>query len=160
MDNTTQQKEQIVESIKGSYQMMCRAINGGWEAMAALQGMSKTALANRVYARKGQEITVSRAMAMQAASGTTYFAEAVAHESGGLFIKLPTVDAVAAEDIQEQFIEMLEKAGEFAAEWRRATADDEVCKHEKRQLGHLATDLCQHVQEILHTTFNIFCKQD
>lgn len=149
-----------MESIKGSYQMMCCATNGGWSAMAESQGMSLTALQNRVYARKGQEITVSRAMAMQAVSGTTYFAEAVAHESGGLFIKLPTVDAMSAEDIQEQFIEMLEKAGEFAAEWRRATADNEVCKREKRQLGSLATDLCQHVQEILHTTFNIFCKQD
>ncbi|MDC7707722.1 hypothetical protein [Vogesella indigofera] len=38
-----------MESIRGSYQMMCRATNGGWEAMAALQGMSKTALQNRVY---------------------------------------------------------------------------------------------------------------
>lgn len=149
-----------MERIRGSYQMMCRATNGGWAAMAASQGMSKTALQNRVYARKGQEITVSRALSMQTASGTTYFAEAVAHESGGLFIKLPTVDAMSAEDIQEQFIEMLEKCGEFAAEWRRATADDEVCKHEKKRLGSLATGLCQHVQEILHTTFNIFCKQD
>ncbi|WP_152966538.1 YmfL family putative regulatory protein [Gulbenkiania mobilis] len=149
-----------MDSIRGSYQMMCCATNGGWSAMAASQGISLTALQNRVYGRKGQEITVSRAMAMQAISGTTYFAEAVAHESGGLFIKLPTVGDLSAEDIQEQFIEMLEKAGEFAAEWRRATADDEVCKREKRQLGHLATDLCQQVQEILHTTFTIFCKQD
>ncbi|MXR37998.1 YmfL family putative regulatory protein [Craterilacuibacter sinensis] len=149
-----------MDKIRGSLQMMCRATNGGWAGMAATQGMSLTALENRVYARKGQEITVSCAMAMQSASGTTYFAEAVAQESGGLFIRLPTAEAVGAEDIQEQFIQMLEKAGEFAAEWRRATADDEVSKREKRQLGSLATDLCRHVHEILHTTFKIFCKQD
>lgn len=149
-----------MDSIKGSYQMMCRATNGGWAAMAASLGMSLTALQNRVYARKGQEVTVARAMDMQQASGTTYFAEAVASESGGLFIKLPTADCLSTEDIQEQFIQMLEKAGEFAAEWRRATDDNEVCKREKRQLGGLANDLCRHVHEILHTTFNIFCKQD
>ena len=149
-----------MDRIRGSLQMMCRAMNGGWSAMAESQGMSLTALENRVYARKGQEVTVARAMAMQEASGTTYFAEAVAQESGGLFIKLPTLESVSAEDIQEQFIQMLEKAGEFAAEWRRATEDNEVCKREKRQLGSLAADLCRHVHEILHTTFKLFCKQD
>lgn len=149
-----------MEDIKGSFQMMCRAMNGGWSGMAAALNTSVPSLQNSVYCRKGQQMSVVRALAMQKASGTTYFAEAIAHESGGLFIKLPSVDSAADRDIQEQFVELLEKAGVFAAEWRKATEDNEVCQQEKRQLERFARSLCRHIHEILHTTFKIFCQQE
>jgi hypothetical protein len=50
---------------------------GGWAAMAAALGMTKDALENCVYERKGQQINVHTAMQLQAFSQTEFFAEAV-----------------------------------------------------------------------------------
>lgn len=160
MDNTTKQEGQIVENLKGSYQMMCRAINGGWEGMAKAMQTTVTSLQNSVYCRKGQQMTVSRAMAMQAASDTDYFAEAVARASGGVFIALPPADALRNIDIQEKYVELLDQVGALAREYREATADNDVNHAERRALERLGNRICQLVTQINQMTFRIYCKQE
>lgn len=149
-----------MDNIKGSFQMMCRAINGGWEAMSAKLSMSRTSLENRVYARKGQQMTVALAMAMQAHSQTAYFAEAVARDSGGVFIQIPPANEIGNVDIQAKYIELLERVGDLAREYREATEDNEVDGRERKTLERLGNQICQLVTQINQLTFRIFSKQD
>lgn len=149
-----------MDTIKGSYQMMCRAINGGWAAMAQTLSTSVTSLQNSVYCRKGQQMSVARALAMQAASGTTYFAEAVARHSGGVFVEQPPSHPFGNEDIQEKYVELLEKVGSLARRYREATADNQVNRYERRDLETLGHQICQLVTQINQLTFRIYCTQE
>lgn len=149
-----------VDRIRGSLQMMCRAMNGGWSAMGAALGMTVSSLENRVYGRKGQDITVATAMRMQQASDTCYFAEAVAAASGGVFVALPPFGEAGNIDIQQKYVELIEQVGALAREYREATADDEVCTAERRRLERLGHRICQLVTQINQMTFRIYCKQD
>ncbi|MBN3005602.1 hypothetical protein JW897_17860 [Chromobacterium alkanivorans] len=149
-----------MDNIKGSYQMMCRAINGGWAAMAQALSTSVTSLQNSVYCRKGQQMSVARAMAMQTASGTTYFAEALARDSGGVFIALPPANEFGNVDIQEKYVELLDRVGALAREYREATADHKVDRTERRTLEKLGNNICQLVTQINQMTFRIYCKQE
>nr|WP_275663732.1 YmfL family putative regulatory protein [Laribacter hongkongensis] len=143
--------------IKASLQLMCASHNGGWQAMADALGTSKASLENRIYQRKGQRMPVDMAMQMQDISRTTYFAEAVALASGGMFVPMPAVE-VLNEDIQLKYIELLDEVGAHAREYRAAIADGEVCKQERRRLERLGENICRRVTEINQLTFRIFSK--
>lgn len=149
-----------MDRIKGSWQMMCRAMNGGYEGMAKALDTSVCSLRNRIFSRKGQQMSVRMAMDMQAASGTTYFAEAVAIASGGVYISLPPITQLHGVDIQEKYVELLDKVGALAREYRHATADNEICKGERRTLTAIGNDICQLVTQINEITFRLYCKQD
>lgn len=147
-----------MDKIKNSYQEMCRAMNGGWSTMAASLGLSKNALENRVYERKGQSIDVHMAMQMQANSGTAHFAEAIATESGGVFIPLPDSGEIDHEDIQHVYMELVEEVGRLAREWRDATRDGEVDAKERVRLEAIQVAICQRVTQMNTLTFIVFCK--
>lgn len=149
-----------MERIKGSWQMMCRAMNGGYAAMATALDTTVRSLENRIYGRKGQDMPVRLAMRMQDVSGTTYFAEAVARDSGGVFIALPPAGEFGNVDIQEKYVELLDRVGALAREYREATADNEVDRSERRALEKLGNQICQLVTQINQMTFRIYCKQD
>lgn len=140
--------------------MMCRATNGGYDGMARALGTSVCSLRNRIFGRKGQQMPVRLAMAMQGASGTTYFAEAVAMASGGVFVALPPLSHLHGVDIQEKYVELLDKVGALAREYRHATADNEVCPGERRALTAIGNDICQLVTQINEITFRLYCKQE
>ncbi|TCP13791.1 hypothetical protein EV683_10536 [Crenobacter luteus] len=149
-----------METIRGSLQMMCRAMNGGWTGMAEALGTSVQRLQNRIYARKGQAVSVKTALQMQDASQTTYFAEAVARHSGGVFIPVPPIGDIGEEDIQKKYLQLLERFGEHAREYREAIADRQVCKRERRKLETIGGEICTLTAEINQYTFHLFCKQD
>lgn len=148
-----------MDRLRNSYQQMCRAISGGWSAMAAAVGLSKDGLENRVYERKGQEVTVHLAMQLQASSGTTLFAEAIAAESGGVFIPLPTVDGVDDEEIQALYMELVDEVGKLAREWREATRDGEVCAKERARLDAIRQAICTKATQMNALTFKVFCRE-
>ncbi|OHX15348.1 hypothetical protein BI343_03110 [Chromobacterium amazonense] len=137
---------------------MCKAMAGGWSAMAAALGFSKDGLENRVYERKGQAVSVHEAMQMQAFSGTTLFAEAVAAEAGGVFIPLPDVAAVDDEEIQRVYMELVDEVGRLAREWSEATRDGEVDKRERQRLEAIRDAICTKVTQMNHLTFQVFCR--
>lgn len=151
-------KANTMDRLRTSYQQMCRSMPGGWAAMSAALGLSKDGLENRVYERKGQEITVHQAMQMQAMSGTTLFAEAVAADSGGVFIPLPNVDGVDDEEIQALYMELVEEVGKLAREWREATRDGEVCKKERARLDAIRQAICTKATQMNALTFKVFCR--
>ena len=144
--------------IRNSYQQMCKAMSGGWAAMAAAMGLSKDGLENRVYERKGQSVDVHEALQMQAFSRTTLFAEAVAAESGGVFIPLPAVDGVDVEEIHTVYMELVDEVGKLAREWREATRDGEVDPKERQRLEKVRHAICTKVTQMNHMTFEVFCK--
>ncbi|OQS30414.1 MULTISPECIES: YmfL family putative regulatory protein [Chromobacterium] len=147
-----------MDRLRIAYQDMCKAMAGGWSAMAAALGFSKDGLENRVYERKGQAVSVHEAMQMQAFSGTTLFAEAVAAEAGGVFIPLPDVEAVDDEEIQRVYMELVDEVGRLAREWREATRDGEVDKRERQRLEAIRDAICTKVTQMNHLTFQVFCR--
>ncbi|UTH73322.1 YmfL family putative regulatory protein [Chromobacterium sp. IIBBL 290-4] len=148
-----------MDRLRTAYQTMCKAMPGGWPAMAAALGFSKDGLENRVYERKGQSVSVHEALQMQAFSGTTLFAEAVAAEAGGVFIPLPDVEAVDDEEIQRVYMELVDEVGRLAREWREATRDGEVDKRERQRLEAIRDAICTKVTQMNHLTFQVFCKK-
>ena len=112
------------------YLEMIRAYPGGWEAMAAALGMSKDALENRLYERKGQQINVQTAMQMQHFSGTTLFAEAVAYDSGGIFIPIEPFEGIADIELLDGYTAMVVDEGKFATDFRTALKDGSISRRE------------------------------
>ena len=139
---------------------MIRSYPGGWPAMAAALGYSYSGLENRVYERKNQQVTVHDAMQMQAFSQTTAFAEAVAKDSGGAFIRLPDVDDLVNEELLNKFLELQTRLGRLSESFIRATADGHVDRKEKQELESIADDIHRTLSELTAITFRIFCREN
>ncbi|OYY46257.1 MAG: hypothetical protein B7Y56_03115 [Gallionellales bacterium 35-53-114] len=138
---------------------MIRAFPGGWEAMAAAMGFSKDALENRIYERKGQTLTVHQAEQMQAFSGTSLFAEGVARDTGGVFIKLPAAREIGNDELLSEFNLLYAKLGELSATFREAVKDNDIDKAEKADLDAIGQEIHCTVQELLALTYSVYCKQ-
>ena len=127
--------------------------------MATMLGLnSKTALENRIYQVRGQSISIEEAMLMQRFTERTDFAQAVAHESGGVFIPLPPIDAAAltGEDITDNFMAAYVELGEFTRQWRNATHDGKVCSAESTALWQKVRALTQRITAIAVLTDQIY----
>ena len=143
-------------NLRQSYLSMIKAFPGGWDAIAGALGMSRDALENRVYERKGQGVTVDTAMQIQAFSQTTHFAEAVATASGGTFLKLPGDLNEDNELLMSKFQSLYARLGEFSKDFQAATADDVIDGREQAILEHDAAELHKVVAELLALTLRIY----
>ena len=142
--------------IRDSYLRMIRAMSGGWGAMCGALCMSRNALENRIYERTGSGVLVDTALMMQKLSGSTFFAEAVAAQSGGTFVKLPEMgnDNVV---IQSKFQELYIELGRFSQDYATATADDVIDKGERKMLEADGARLHKVVAELMALTFRVYC---
>ena len=146
-------------SINTAIRDMAKSVVGGHATMATMLGLSsKTALENRIYGVRGQSISIDEAMLMQRFTERTDFAQAVAHESGGVFIPLPPIDAaaLAGEDITEQFMSAYVELGELTRKWRNATQDGSVCGEESAALWQQVRTLTQRITAIAVLTDQIY----
>lgn len=73
---------------------------------------------------------------------------------------LPPADQLHGVDIQEKYVELLDKVGALAREYRKSTADNQVCRSERRTLTDIGNEICRLVTQINEITFRIYCKQD
>jgi hypothetical protein len=144
--------------IRRAYLQMIKAFPGGWDSMSGALGMSKAALENRIYERKGQGVLVETAIQMQAFSGTTHFAEAISQQSGGCFIQLPEIEHIDRDDLLSQFNVLYAELGVLSQEFNAAVADGEIDSKEKRQLTETGTHLHQAIQKLLALSFSIYCR--
>jgi len=113
---------------------MIKAFPGGWDAMAGALGMSRDALENRIYERKGQGLLVETARQMQKFSNTTHFAEAIATDSGGVFLRLPEAD----DDNEEMWVKAQNlqiELGRFFGDVQAAVADGVIDARERKLLA-------------------------
>lgn len=137
---------------------MIKAYPGGWDAMAAALGMTRDALENRIYERKGQSVLVETAKQMQLFSATTHFAEAVAHESGGVFMRLPDRSDQDHDELLAKFNELYAKLGDLSTKFRDSVRDNEIDRREKQDLSDIGQEIHRTVEELLALTFQVYCR--
>ena len=139
---------------------MAKSVSGGHAAVAAVLGYTKPALENRLYEVKGQRIGIDEAMLIQRISGRTDFAEAVASESGGVFVPLPedvSCAALAEEEISARFLNIMERGGEMV---RESTADGEVTAAELAALLAVFRRCVSEQAAVIELTRRYFCRED
>lgn len=128
--------------------------------MAAALGMSRDALENRIYERKGQSTLVETALQMQQFSGTTLFAEAVAQASGGVFMTLPAKIDFDKQELLNKFNELYAELGELSGKFRDYTRDDVIERTERADLQGVGQHIHRTVEELLALTFQIYCRPE
>lgn len=133
------------------------AMPGGMDAMAAALGLSRSALDNRIYERKGQGILLETAMQLQSTSGTTALAQAVAHLSGGVFVQLPDADA-CRDDLLGKFNELYAELGGLSSTFRVATYDGEIDVRERSALQSEAQRIHALLEQLLALSFSVYCR--
>jgi hypothetical protein len=142
--------------IRESYLAMIRAMSGGWGAMCGALAMTRDAVENRVYERKGQGLLVETALAMQSFSQTTLFAEAVATASGGVFVKLPEVVELGNEELETKWRSLYKELGSFAHHFEDAIADGEIDKRERQILESDAARMHKIIEEMMALMLRVF----
>lgn len=125
--------------------------------MCGAIAMSRDALENRIYERKGQSVLVETAMNLQSFSGTTHFAEAVATASGGAFVKLPADLSDENEALLSKFQTLYAELGQFSHDFSRATADDHIDAGERKVLEADGARIHKVLSELMAITFRIYC---
>ncbi len=138
---------------------MIKSFPGGKDALAVAMGMTIHAFDNRLYNRKGQDFTADEELQIQSFSGTTFFADAVASLSGGVFVELPDVSDIGNDELLEKWNALYAKVGEFSGKFSRAISDDVVDQRERQDLSAAGEGVNKLVQELLALTFRIYCKQ-
>lgn len=136
---------------------MIKAYPGGWDAMSAALGMTRDALENRIYERKGQSVLVETAQQMQHFSGTTHFAEAVAQESAGVFVRLPERSNQDRDELLTKFNELYARLGDLSTKFRDYVQDNEIDKRERQDLSDVGQQIHRTVEELLALTFQVYC---
>ncbi|MDO5059210.1 MAG: YmfL family putative regulatory protein [Neisseria sp.] len=142
-------------TIKTALCALAKAPNGGHDTMAAMLGYSKSALQNRIYGVKGQHLSIEEALLMQRLTERTDFAEAVARESGGVFVKLPQdvfCAELADEEISACFIRLMAGSGGLAEEWQEAVEDGHVTPSEMSVLRHFFAQIAQEAAAVIQLT--------
>lgn len=125
--------------------------------MAAALGMTRDALSNRVYERKGQAVRTQHSMEMQQFTGTTLFAEAVATASGGVFVALIEPGSVDREDLHSKFQELWSRLGELSRAYTEYTDDNHIDQREKADLQRISNEIHRTMQELMALMFQIYC---
>ncbi len=146
--------------MRGTYLAMIKATPGGWDVMCAALGMSRQALENRVYERKGQSVCVHLAQQMQHVSGTTLWAQAVAEQAGGCFVQLPDYKAVCNEDLRSKFNGLYSEVGKLSQTFEDAIRDDDINTAERVSLEAVGHQINRKMLELLALAFQVFCKPD
>ena len=127
--------------------------------MAAALGTYRGSLQNRIYECKGGTMSVETAMQMQAISGTTYFAEAVAAQTGGSFVKRPELDHLDNEAISQKYQEIVIELAEWSRSLIKATEDHEIDKQERAELSAIIDEMHKRLDEMRAITFEIYCRK-
>jgi hypothetical protein len=138
---------------------MIRSMDGGWGAMCGAMAMSRDALENRIYERKGQGLLVDTAITMQSFSRTTLFAEAIATASGGTFVKLPDDLDCNNEALMTKFQSLYVELGTFSADFTEATFNDEIDAREQAKLEADVARMHKVINELLALMLRVYKPQ-
>nr|DAR86411.1 MAG TPA: regulatory protein [Caudoviricetes sp.] len=144
--------------INQSLRRMASAPNGGHSTCAAMLGLTCAALENRLYGIKGQQISIEQAMLLQRLTESTDFAEAVAQESGGVFVALPELDeaAMVGLDIQEGFLNLFTQLANMVQKHSDITQDGRVTKWESAVLWREVSKISQQLAAVAVMTDRVY----
>ena len=133
-------------TLRQAYLKIIKAFPGGWDAMSGALGMTRDALENRIFERRGQDLTVQTALMMQSFTNCRAFAEVIANESGGVFIPMPHADALGKDVASEKFLELIAEIGELSEEFKHAVAAHEISGKDQVRINNI-------IDRINRTTF-------
>jgi len=120
--------------IRQCYLSMIKEFPGGWAAIAGALGMSRDALENRVYERKGQGLLADTVHQIQQFSNSDIYAEAVCAMRGGVFVKLPTDRSDDNQEIWARAQQLQIELGRFFEDVKKATANGVIDRREQSVL--------------------------
>lgn len=135
---------------------LIKEIDGSWSVAAAHLGMTRDALENRVYEKKGQTLWLEDILELQAHADSTLFAEWIAQRSGGTFVKLPDVEHFGNEELLAKFNELYAELGRLSMEHNDALGDNIIDKGEAGKLTARVAEIHQTLEELLALTFKIY----
>lgn len=138
---------------------MISKVTGAWEVAAAYLGMTVNALRNRAYEVKGQVLSEDHCLALQTLSGTTYYAEAIATASGGVFVKLPDDLSCENEVLMKKFNDLYTELGTFSRDFSEAINDDKIDERERELLEGDAARMHKVLAELAALMFRIYTPQ-
>lgn len=138
-----------------AYQEMIKV--HGWTGTAATLGMTRSALEARVYEVKGSGMRTTTALLIQAHAGSTHFAEAVCHASGGTFLPFPTDVDADGERVMEKFNELYIELGTFSKHFAEATKDDVIDETERKLLEADGARLHRVIAGLQRLAFSVYC---
>jgi hypothetical protein len=139
-----------------AYQEMIKV--HGWVGTAATLGMTRSALEARVYEVKGSGMRVETALLIQAHSGTTHFAEAVAKATGGIYVDLPSGEGVNGLSLEEKFHELYAELGTLSRTYSTATKNGEIDAVERAQLEAISDQMHKTMKELMGLMFHVYCR--
>ncbi len=120
---------------------LIRKYPGGWDAMAAAVGMSRDALENRIYERKGQQISLHVATQMESFSDCDALVSAHAAARGGVFMKLPAPGDMGNEEISDLFHRIWQDMGELSNEYIELSQKGEATADDQRKLNRVIQEM-------------------
>ena len=139
-----------------AYQAMIKV--HGWNGTAATLGMTKSALEQRVYEVKGSGMRVDTALLIQRYAGTTHFAQAVAHASGGIFYSLPAAGDLSEDELHGKFHELYGELGELSRTYTEAkTNDGKIDAKERAALQSIESRMHTTIRELMSLMFLMHC---
>jgi hypothetical protein len=143
-------------NLRESYLAMIKAMDGGYGAMCGAMAMSRDALENRIYERKGQGLMVDTALMMQSFSQTTMFAEAIATASGGTFVKLPADIECVNEELGKKWRALYIELGTLTSHFEASTADGVIDDREQKVLDAAEARVHRVLAELLALTRRVY----
>lgn len=146
-------------TLRQAYLATIRAFPGGWDAMAAALGMTRDALENRIYERRGQDVTQQTALMMQSFTNSTAIAEAFSFESGGVFLLLPHGEELTEDVATLKFQELVEEVGELSKEFRAAMADHKITGKEQAKINHVIDRINRTTSEFRAVVKQFYCHE-
>ena len=129
----------------GSVLNMVNEFQGGRAAIGAMLSVDPIRFKNQLHEQKGMRISTETALTIQEFTGRTDFAEAVAHQSGGVFVKMPEHDNLVRADIHETFTETTKNIGLLIQEFLEAIEDGELDEIEHRRLEARKDKACSNL---------------
>ena len=143
-------------STNGAILNMVNEFQGGRAAIGAMLCVDPIRFKNQLHEQKGMRISTETALTIQEFTGRTDFAEAVAHQSGGVFVKMPEHDNLVRADIHETFTETTKNIGLLIQEFLEAIKDGELDEIEHRRLEARKDKACSNLALAIHMIVEVY----
>ncbi|CAH3624158.1 DNA-binding protein [Klebsiella variicola] len=133
---------------------------GGYAEAAEWLGVTENALFNRLRVDGDQIFPLGWAMVLQRAGGTSHIADAIARQSGGVFVPLADIEEVDNADINQRLLEVIEQITAYSQQIRAAIEDGVIEPHERAVIDGELYSSIQKLQEHSALVYRIFCQPE
>ena len=130
---------------------------GGYAEAAEWLGVTENALFNRLRVEGDQIFPLGWSMVLQRAGGSQHIADAVARQSGGVFVPLADVEEVDNADINQRLLEVIEQITSYSQQIRAAIEDGVIEPHERAVIDDELYRAISKLQEHSALVYRIFC---